>query len=216
MTVASHHNHRFSEATPLCQQCAHLIFIVKGVSIVYLITQEAFYSIFRIRYYYNIMKLICPTSSSLTLLLLVSATSAWTSSPTTTTRSTTSLAATITSRHAFLQTLTSAVVATTLLSTTTPLSAGADETLPNGVAIVVKKSGSGPKPDVGELVAIRFAAYNGDLKIDDIFDTPEPYYTRLGSGGLLKGVESVLPMMKLGDRWVLTIPVSTVIGLERL
>ena len=69
---------------------------------------------------------------------------------------------------------------------------------------------------MGELVAIRFAAYNGDLKIDDIFDTPEPYYTRLGSGGLLKGVESVLPMMKLGDRWVLTIPVSTVIGLERL
>jgi hypothetical protein len=48
------------------------------------------------------------------------------------------------------------------------------------------------------------------VKIDDIFDTPEPYYTRVGSGAMLKGVEEVLPMMVLGDRWVLTIPVSTV------
>jgi peptidylprolyl isomerase len=84
----------------------------------------------------------------------------------------------------------------------------ADETLPNGVTYSIKKSGTGPKANVGELMAIRFAAYNGDIKIDDIFETPEPYYTRMGSGGLLKGVESVLPLMKVGDRWVLSIPVS--------
>jgi FKBP-type peptidyl-prolyl cis-trans isomerase len=29
----------------------------------------------------------------------------------------------------------------------------------------------------------------------------------MGSGGLLKGVESTLPLMSLGDRWKLTIPV---------
>ena len=56
-------------------------------------------------------------------------------------------------------------------------------TLPNGVMYTVIKQGTGPKPDRGELVAIRFAAYNGDVQIDNIFDTPEPYYTRLGSGG---------------------------------
>lgn len=82
------------------------------------------------------------------------------------------------------------------------------ETLPNGVTYEVKKKGDGPQPEIGELAAIRFAAYNGETKIDDIFDTPEPYYTRIGSGGLLKGVEQTLPLMKLGDRWVLTIPVS--------
>lgn len=81
------------------------------------------------------------------------------------------------------------------------------ESLPSGVTYEVLKKGDGPKPEVGELVAIRFAAYCGDRKIDDIFDTPEPYYTRLGSGGLLKGVESALPEMRLGDRWKLTIPV---------
>jgi FKBP-type peptidyl-prolyl cis-trans isomerase len=86
----------------------------------------------------------------------------------------------------------------------------ADETLPSGVSYTVKKKGDGPKPEVGELVAIRFAAYAGDTKIDDVFETPEPYYTRLGSGGLLKGVETTLPLMQVGDRWVLSIPVRNV------
>ena len=58
------------------------------------------------------------------------------------------------------------------------------------------------------MAAIRVSAYAGDNKIDDIFETPEPYYTRIGSGGLIKGVEEVLPKMRVGDRWVLTIPVS--------
>jgi FKBP-type peptidyl-prolyl cis-trans isomerase len=71
----------------------------------------------------------------------------------------------------------------------------------------VVKKGNGPLPDVGELVAIRFSASAGDNKFDDIFDSPEPYYTRLGSGGLIKGVETTLPLMRVGDRWKLTIPV---------
>ena len=108
------------------------------------------------------------------------------------------------SRQDFMKTA-SVAGASWLLSPSAP--AFADETLPSGVTVTVKKSGNGPKPEIGELVAIRFSAYAGDNKIDDIFDTPEPYYTRLGSGGLLKGVESTLPLMQLGDRWVLNIPV---------
>ncbi|KAG7355060.1 FKBP-type peptidylprolyl isomerase [Nitzschia inconspicua] len=88
----------------------------------------------------------------------------------------------------------------------------AAETLPSGVTYEVLKKGDGPKPEIGELVAIRFAAYFGDRKIDDIFETPEPYYTRLGSGGLLKGVESTLPEMRVGDRWKLVIPGSLAFG----
>lgn len=80
--------------------------------------------------------------------------------------------------------------------------------LPNGVSYTVIKAGTGPVPSIGELAAIRFAAYCGDIKLDDVFDTPEPYYTRVGSGGLVKGVEGVLPLMQVGDRWKLTIPVS--------
>lgn len=92
------------------------------------------------------------------------------------------------------------------------LPAFADETLPSGVAIKVTKSGKGPAPEVGEMAAIRFSAYAGDNKIDDIFETPEPYYTRIGSGGLIKGVEEVLPKMRVGDRWVLTVPGNLAFG----
>ena len=87
--------------------------------------------------------------------------------------------------------------------------AGESTTLESGVSYIVKKKGDGPAPDIGELCAIRFAAYTGTQKIDDIFETPEPYYTRVGSGGLIKGVESTLPLMRVGDRWELTVPVRT-------
>lgn len=49
-------------------------------------------------------------------------------------------------------------------------------------------------------------------EITQYTDTPEPYYTRLGSGGLLKGVEQTLPLMKLGDRWKMTIPSDLAFG----
>jgi FKBP-type peptidyl-prolyl cis-trans isomerase len=115
-------------------------------------------------------------------------------------------------RKAFFQSVatTTAAAATAAVVGTAaaPRAAAAVETLPNGVSYEVIKRGDGPKPDVGELVAVRFAAYApGDVKIDDIFETPEPYYTRLGSGGLIRGVEETLPLMRLGDRWKLTIPV---------
>ena len=90
-----------------------------------------------------------------------------------------------------------------------PMPVLAAETTAAGVSYEVVKSGDGPKPEIGELAAIRFRAFAGSNKIDDIFDTPEPYYTRIGSGALIKGVESTLPLMRVGDYWKLTIPVST-------
>lgn len=116
-------------------------------------------------------------------------------------------------RQALLQSLVGgAALATAATTTLSPLAALAVDsgTLPNGVQVQVKKSGSGAQPIVGDLVAIRFAAYYGDIVIDDIFGTPEPYYTRVGSGALVKGVEETIPLMKVGDRWVLTIPVRRV------
>lgn len=112
------------------------------------------------------------------------------------------------SRKSMLETLVQGGVATAAATLLVEQPAWAGEKLPSGVSYEVVKSGAGIKPEVGELIAIRFAAFVENRKIDDIFDTPEPYYTRLGSGGLLKGVESTLPLMKLGDRWKLTIPVS--------
>jgi FKBP-type peptidyl-prolyl cis-trans isomerase len=127
-------------------------------------------------------------------------------------QSSTRLSAQASSRADFLRDVTTAVVGVTAAAVVQqPFPAFADETLPSGVAIKVVKSGNGPQPDIGELAAIRFSSFAGENKIDDIFETPEPYYTRVGSGGLIKGVEEVLPKMRVGDRWVLTIPVSCII-----
>lgn len=110
------------------------------------------------------------------------------------------------SRHEALATIGSSMAA---LLVSSPAFA---EKLPSGVTYEVIKKGDGPQPEVGELIAIRFAAFCGSNKIDDIFDTPEPYYTRVGSGGLLKGVESTLPLMRVGDRWRLEIPGELAFG----
>lgn len=116
------------------------------------------------------------------------------------------------SRSEFFRDITAAVGVALVVDITAGRPASAAEgdvtSTESGVSIKVVKEGSGPAPELGELAAIRFASFAGDNKIDDIFDTPEPYYTRVGSGGLIKGVEEVLPKMRVGDRWVLTIPVS--------
>mmetsp|Transcript_3577 Transcript_3577/g.6764 ORF Transcript_3577/g.6764 Transcript_3577/m.6764 type:complete len:205 (+) Transcript_3577:301-915(+) len=93
-----------------------------------------------------------------------------------------------------------------------PSSASEEEAVAAGVSISKSKVGTGPTPSVGELAAIRFKARCGQTTIDDIYGTPEPFYTRVGSGGLIKGVEMVLPSMRVGDRWVLTIPGSLAFG----
>ena len=129
---------------------------------------------------------------------------------------TTSTSISTSTRADFLQqSLTKAVAAVWTVSSPLRTNAAVDttKTLDNGIVVTVLKQGTGPKPDRGELVAIRFAAYNGDLQIDNIFDTPEPYYTRMGSGGLIPGVESTLPLMQLGDRWKLVIPVRVCVCL---
>jgi FKBP-type peptidyl-prolyl cis-trans isomerase len=154
------------------------------------------------------------STSTLLLICVVAAPGASAWMPTTQTRqSTTSLQAAISRQDFFQQAAATAVVSASVAGIWNPTAAmAADEvvSLPNGVTYTVVKKGTGPQPSIGELAAIRFKAYFGETKIDDIFDTPEPYYTRVGSGAMLKGVEETLPMMVLGDRWVLTIPVSTV------
>lgn len=82
----------------------------------------------------------------------------------------------------------------------------------SGVTYKIEKVGDGPVPDVGELAAVRFRAFAGTMKIDDLFDSTEPYYTRVGSGGLIKGVEEVLPLMRVGDRWTITVPGKLAFG----
>ena len=108
-----------------------------------------------------------------------------------------------------------AIVGSITLATTSPPPSFAAESIthPSGVHINIISSGSGPKPEVGELAAIRFkATHSNGIVLDDILDTPEPFYTRVGSGSLIKGVEKVLPDMRVGDHWILLVPGELAFG----
>ena len=110
------------------------------------------------------------------------------------------------------QVLMGGIVASVASVISTPTAYAADDVLPNGVSYKVDKKGDGAQPQKGELCAIRFKASTEDGKvIDDIFETPEPYYTRAGLGGMLPGVEGALPYMHVGDRWTLSIPVCILV-----
>jgi len=131
------------------------------------------------------------------------------------TRTTTAVSAEF-SRDRFLREITGTAAALTLTSTSV-LPAFAEEekvVLPSGVTYVITKAGNGPSPKVGELAAVRFKAtvvQTGDV-LDDCFNTPEAYYTRVGAGGLIKGVEEVIPKMRSGDRFLITVPNKLAFG----
>ncbi|KAA8492684.1 FK506-binding protein 1 [Porphyridium purpureum] len=56
---------------------------------------------------------------------------------------------------------------------------------------------------VGDLVGIRFrASFNGN----DTFRTEEPFFIRVGSNSVIKGIEEALLMMRSGDRLALIVP----------
>merc|ERR1712071_99444 len=119
------------------------------------------------------------------------------------------------SRQDFFKQIAGATAATAFSCAFAP-AAFAEETvnLPSGVKYDVIKSGTGPAPNVGEMAAIRFRATveGASNNLDDIFDTPEPYYTRVGTGALIKGVEEVIPKMRVGDRYVITVPGKLAFG----
>jgi len=64
------------------------------------------------------------------------------------------------------------------------------------------------KPIAGDLVAVRFKGIvkaTGQI-FDDILESPEAYYFRLGSGVTLPAVEEALLDMRTGDKWQLDVP----------
>ncbi len=84
--------------------------------------------------------------------------------------------------------------------------------LPSGITYEVIENGNGPVPQVGELAAIRFTGAYKDNVFDDLYKTKEPLYFRVGGNTLLKGIEEAVKVMKVGDRWKLTIPGELAFG----
>lgn len=86
-------------------------------------------------------------------------------------------------------------------------------TTPSGLQYkVIKSAADGAVPKIGDLIAIRFkGSYEGKV-FDDITETPEPLYYRVGAGTLIKGIDEALPMMHFGETWNLVIPGELAFG----
>jgi len=83
-------------------------------------------------------------------------------------------------------------------------------TTKSGLVYEITKSAGrgGQSPKVGDLVAIRFkcSVRSNGAVIDNILESAEPYYYRVGSGQVVPAVEEAVVMMRSGDVWQLMVP----------
>mmetsp|Transcript_22379 Transcript_22379/g.53622 ORF Transcript_22379/g.53622 Transcript_22379/m.53622 type:complete len:200 (+) Transcript_22379:3-602(+) len=89
---------------------------------------------------------------------------------------------------------------------------GTTETTESGLQYTVLSQGKGPKPRVGDLVAIRFTASFNGREFDNTFKTANSYYYRVGSENVIAGLDQAVQMMRVGDKWDLKIPASLAFG----
>jgi FKBP-type peptidyl-prolyl cis-trans isomerase FklB len=76
------------------------------------------------------------------------------------------------------------------------------KSLPNGLQYKVLKDGSGAMPKPSENVTV---AYKGRLIDGTTFDQNDHFTTPV-TGRTIKGWSEILPMMKIGSKWEVTIP----------
>mmetsp|Transcript_46652 Transcript_46652/g.116894 ORF Transcript_46652/g.116894 Transcript_46652/m.116894 type:complete len:175 (-) Transcript_46652:173-697(-) len=89
---------------------------------------------------------------------------------------------------------------------------GTTETTDTGLQYTVLTQGKGPKPKVGDLVAIRFSASFNGKEFDNTFKTANSYYYRVGSENVIAGLDQAVRKMHVGDKWQLKIPPSLAFG----
>uniref|UniRef100_A0A7S0LWQ9 peptidylprolyl isomerase n=1 Tax=Cryptomonas curvata TaxID=233186 RepID=A0A7S0LWQ9_9CRYP len=83
---------------------------------------------------------------------------------------------------------------------------------PEGLEYEVLKAGKGPKPKIGDLVAIRFKGSFNGKEFDNCFNTANSYYYRVGSDSILRGLDLAVQNMRVGDLWKLTVPANLAFG----
>eukprot|EP00611_Tribonema_gayanum_P014548 TRINITY_DN2596_c0_g1_i1.p1 TRINITY_DN2596_c0_g1~~TRINITY_DN2596_c0_g1_i1.p1 ORF type:complete len:224 (+),score=65.77 TRINITY_DN2596_c0_g1_i1:67-672(+) len=111
-----------------------------------------------------------------------------------------------TSRVSFIRTVGGAAAAAVAIATPWQAQAVAEITTASGLKIKKLAEGKGEQCAAGDLAAVRFKGRYKDFEFDNIFDTEEPLYVRAGGGFLVKGLDEAMVMMRIGDRWELTIP----------
>ena len=89
----------------------------------------------------------------------------------------------------------------------------------NGVLVQVSAQGTGPKVEAGKFVSLKYKGYTldgnvFDTNMDTSFKHTEPLDFVIGSGGMMKGFEEGVMILKKGDKAKLLIPSSLGYGAQ--
>lgn len=85
--------------------------------------------------------------------------------------------------------------------------------LPNGIQYEVLRKGSGPQPAISDRVKVH---YTGTLTDGREFDSSKRRgeAATFGVDGVIKGWQEVLPLMRTGSRWLVSIPPDLAYGVN--
>lgn len=80
-------------------------------------------------------------------------------------------------------------------------------TTPSGLKYDVLVTGDGPAAKAGDTAVVHYTGWLLDgAKFDSSVDRGEPFEFVVGQGGVIQGWDEAVAMMKVGDKWKLTIP----------
>lgn len=86
-------------------------------------------------------------------------------------------------------------------------------TTPSGLQYEVIESGDGQQASPGDTAVVHYTGWlTNDTKFDSSVDRGKPFEFGVGQGNVIKGWDEAVALMKIGDKWRLTIPPDLAYG----
>ncbi len=86
-------------------------------------------------------------------------------------------------------------------------------TTPSGLHYEVLASGDGSAASPGDTAVVHYTGWLvDDTKFDSSVDRGEPFQFVIGQGNVIQGWDEAVALMKVGDKWRLTIPPDLAYG----
>ena len=86
-------------------------------------------------------------------------------------------------------------------------------TTPSGLQYEVLASGDGQSASAGDLAVVHYTGWLTDgAKFDSSVDRGQPFEFQIGAGNVIQGWDEAVGLMKIGDKWKLTIPPDLAYG----
>ena len=86
-------------------------------------------------------------------------------------------------------------------------------TTESGLEYEVLASGDGPAAAAGDTAVVHYTGWlTDDTKFDSSVDRGTPFEFQVGAGNVIQGWDEAVALMRVGDKWKLTIPPDLAYG----